>query len=255
MLKDSREKYEEIWQELGKALKGGIYMEYKNKEKLEDLLIFNTSFSEARMTTLGEYVERMPEGQKEIYYAAAKDIDTIKRMPQLEVFKENKIEVLYFVDKTDEFLTQNMDKYKDFKLQSVTREDFKFEDIVKQNSSDSNLEKDPSNDQGNDSYTEMLNAIKEQLNGKVKDVKVSKRLISSPVCFVNTNSGATFNMEQLLKGVNQIAPKASRILEINPHHPIFSVIVKVYKKENSIEDLKNISEILFNQALLIEGYE
>ncbi len=255
LLKENREKYEEIWLELGKALKGGIYMEYKNKEKLEDLLVFNTSFDEAKMTTLSEYVERMPQGQKEIYFAAAKDIDTIKRMPQLEVFKDKRIEVLYFVDKIDEFLTQNLDKYKDFKLQSVTREDFKFDDIIKQDGSDSIQEKDQNKDQEHETYKDMLNAIKEQLNGKVKDVKISKRLISSPVCFVNSNSGTTFNMEQLLKGVNQVAPKASKILEINPHHSIFAILEKVYKKENSAEDLKNISEILFNQALLIEGYE
>lgn len=130
LLKESREKYEEIWLELGKTLKGGIYIEYKNKEKLEDLLVFNTSFNETKMTTLSEYVERMPQGQKEIYYAAAKDIDTIKRMPQLEVFEERRVEVLYFVNKIDEFLTQNLNKYKDFKLKSVTREDFKLEDIA-----------------------------------------------------------------------------------------------------------------------------
>jgi len=255
LLKDKREKYEEIWLELGKALKGGIYMEYKNKEKLEDLLVFNTSFDETKMTTLSEYVERMPVGQKQIFYAAAKDIDTIKRMPQLEIFKERAVEVLYFVDRIDEFLTQNLDKYKDFKLQSVTREDFKFEDILKLDDGEKNQEEDENKDYADEHYKEMLNAIKEQLKDKVKDVKISKRLISSPVCFVNTNSGTTFNMEQLLKGVNQIAPKASRILEINPHHSIFSVIKKVFKEENSKEDLRNISEILFNQALLIEGYE
>ncbi|NVO09184.1 MAG: molecular chaperone HtpG [Bacteroidales bacterium] len=254
LLKEKREKYEEIWLELGKALKGGIYMEYKNKEKLEDLLMFHSSFNESKMTTLNEYVERMLEGQKEIYYAAAKDIDTIKRMPQLEVFKEKKVEVLYFVDKIDEFLTQNLDKYKDIKLQSVTREDFKFEELTKPNASDSTQD-NHDKDYENEAYKDMLNVIKEHLNGKVKEVKISKRLISSPVCFVNTNSGTTFNMEQLLKGVNQIAPKASKILEINPHHPIFSMIEKVYKNENSAADLKNISEILFNQALLIEGYE
>lgn len=101
----------------------------------------------------------------------------------------------------------------------------------------------------------MLNAMKEHLDGKVKEVKISKRLISSPVCFVNTNSGATFNMEQLLKGANQITPKASKILEINPHHAIFNILEKIYKKRNSGEDLRTISEILFNQALLIEGFE
>jgi len=255
LLKDSRDKYEEIWPEFGKSLKGGIYMEYKNKEKLEDLILFNTSNDESKMTTLNEYVERMPEGQKEIYYAAAKDQDTIKRMPQLEIFKERNIEVLYFVDKIDEFLTQNLDKYKDYKLKSVTREDFNLNDILKKDEKDNAAEGEKEEKDKNSEYKELLEAIKAQLEGKVKDVKISKRLKSSPVCFVNSNSGASFNMEQLLKGVNQVAPKASKILEINPDHAIFSVIEKVYNKKNSNAELKNISEILYNQALLIEGFE
>jgi molecular chaperone HtpG len=255
LLKNSRDKYEEIWPEFGKSLKGGIYMEYKNKEKLEDLILFSTSNDESKMTTLNEYVERMPEGQKEIYYAAAKDKDTIKRMPQLEIFKEKNIEVLYFIDKIDEFLTQNLDKYKDLKLQSVTREDFNLDDVLKEDeksSKDTNAKED---EEKNNEYKDLLEAIKEQLEGKVKEVKISKRLKSSPVCFVNSNSGASFNMEQLLKGVNQVAPQASKILEINPDHAIFSVIEKVHGKKNDNNELKNISEILYNQALLIEGFE
>lgn len=252
LLKENREKYEEIWPEFGKALKGGIYMEYKNKEKLEDLLLFYSSGND-KMTTLNEYIERMPEGQKEIYYAAAKDIDAIKRMPQLEIFKEKNIDVLYFVDKIDEFLTQNLDKYKDIKLQSVTREDFNLDGVLKKNENIEPNEK--AEDDKNIEYKDLLDAIKKQLDGKVSDVKMSKRLKSSPVCFVNSNSGASFNMEQLLKGVNQFAPKATKILEINPKHSIFPIIEKVYKNRNANNELKNISEILYNQALLIEGFE
>ena len=254
LLKGNKDKYEEIWPEFGKALKGGIYMEYKNKEKLEDLLLFNSSYNESKMTTLNEYVERMPEGQKEIYYAAAKDIDTIKRMPQLEIFKEKEIEVLYFIDKIDEFLTQNLDKYKDFKLQSVTREDFNLEDILNEDKKEEKKE-DEKEEHKSKEYKDLLKAIREQLDGRVRDVKISKRLKSSPVCFVNSNSGTTFNMEHLLKGVNQLTPEASKIMEINPNHAIFSIIEKVHSKKNSTAELKNISEILYNQALLIEGFE
>lgn len=255
LLKNSREKYEEIWPEFGKSLKGGIYMEYKNKEKLEDLILFNTSNDELKMTTLNEYVERMPEGQKEIYYAAAKDKDTIKRMPQLEIFKEKNIEVLYFTDKIDEFLTQNLDKYKDFKLQSVTREDFNLDDVLKEDKKGKKEENEKVEEDKNNEYKNLLEAIKDLLEGKVKEVKISKRLKSSPVCFVNSNSGTSFNMEQLLKGVNQVPAQASKILEINPDHAIFSVIKKVYREKKDNAELKNISEILYNQALLIEGFE
>lgn len=265
LLKNKREKYEEMWAEFGKAIKGGIYMAYKNKEKLQDLILFPSSYMSDKLVTLKEYVERMPEGQEEIFFATGKDIDTIQRMPQLEAFREKNIEILYFVDKIDEFLTQNLDEYDGKKIKSITREDFDLDKILKDKKEDKK-EKDKKDkddkEKKKDKFEELqkkhedlLNTIKIHLGDKVTDVKLSKRLTSSPVCLVTTNTGVTFNMEMLMKGANQITPKASKILEINPNHPIFDVLKKLHKADPNSQKIKNAGNILFYQAMLIEGYE
>lgn len=263
LLDDQRKKYEEMWTEFGKAIKGGIYMAYKNKEKLQDLLMFSSSHNPEGFTTLKEYVERMPEGQDEIYFASGKDIDAIKRMPQLEAFREKNVEILYFVDKIDEFLTQNLDEYDGKKLKSIMRQDFDLDKILKDKKEDEKKEddKDKQDDKKDEhaekekKYEDLLNTIKVHLGEKVTGVNLSKRLTSSPVCLVTSNTGVTFNMEQLLKSANQITSKAARILEINPNHTIFNVLEKLHKEDPNSGKMKNASNLLYNQAMLIEGYE
>ncbi|MCP5103537.1 MAG: molecular chaperone HtpG, partial [bacterium] len=265
LLENKREKYDEMWTEFGKAIKGGIYMAYKNKEKLQDLVLFPSSFNPEKLAGLKEYVDRMPEGQDEIYFATGKDIDTIQRMPQLEAFREKKVEIFYFVDKIDEFITQNLDEYAGKKIKSITREDFDLDKILKdkkkeedkkdkKDKKDKEKEKDPL-EELQKKHEDLLTTLKVHLGEKVTDVKLSKRLTSSPVCLVTTNKGVTFNMEMLMKGANQITPKASKILEINPNHAIFSVLKKLHKEDPNSTKLKNTSNILFYQAMLIEGYE
>ncbi|RPI79510.1 MAG: molecular chaperone HtpG [Desulfobacteraceae bacterium] len=257
MLADKRDKYDAFWKEFGKAIKGGLYMEWQNKEILEDLLLFSSSHDESKLTTLQEYVARMPETQKEIYYAPGKDLESIRRMPQLEIFKEKKIEVLYFADRVDEFLTHNLDQYKEKKLKSVTREDFDLGDLPdskKEEKTEAEKKDQETKDESPETKA-LLESIKNFLGNKVKDVKLSKRLKSSPVCLVNSNTGVTFNMEHLMKGVNQITPPASKILEINPNHEIYKTLKSLYEKDKNSPLLKQSSEILYHQAMLIEGYE
>lgn len=264
LLKNKRAKYDEMWAEFGKAVKGGIYMAYKNKEKLQDLVLFPSSNNPDKHTTLREYVERMPEGQEDIFYATGKDIDTIERMPQLEAFREKKVEILYFVDKIDEFLVQNLDDYDGKKLKSITREDFDLDKVIKEKKEDKKKEdkKDKEEDKKKDEFEELqkkhedlLTTLKIHLGDKVAAVKLSKRLTSSPVCLVTTNKGVTFNMEMLMRGANQITPKAAKILEINHHHPIFDVLKSLHKEDPNSQKIKNAANILFYQAMLIEGYE
>ncbi len=265
LLKEQRKKYEEMWEEFGKAIKGGIYMAYKNKEKLQDLIMFPSSRSGEGLTTLKEYVERMQEGQKELYFATGNDIDAIKRMPQLEAFKEKNIEILYFVDKIDEFLTQNLDDYEGKKIKSITREDFDIDSVLGDKKDDKDEKKEDKDEKKEDKkdpfeelqkkHEDMLNTVKVHLGNKVHDVKLSKRLTSSPVCLVTTNQGVTFNMEMLMKGANQITPEAKKILEINPNHKIFEVLRKLHKADPNSDKMKTSSVVLFNQALLIEGYK
>jgi molecular chaperone HtpG len=263
--KDHRKEYEAWWNDFGKAIKGGIYMKYNNKDKLQDLLMFNSSHKDVQgLTSLKDYIDRMPTGQKVLYYAPAKNIESIKRMPQFEVFREKNIEVLYFLDKIDEFLTQNMDEYEGKKLRSITREDLDLDDIIQNPKGKKPEEKkeDPAKNQEKqefnklkEKYKDMLEHIKGMLGNSVTDVTLSKRLKISPVCLVNSNTGVTFNMEQLLRGVNQPTANASKIMELNPNHQIFNILENLYKKDKSSDALKKISETLLNQAMLVENYE
>lgn len=259
LMEKKREKYEEVWEEVGKAVKGGIYMKYKNKESLQDLVLFPSSHNDGKLVSLKEYSERMPEGQKFIYYAPGKDIDTIKRMPQLEIFREKQVEILYFVDKIDEFVTQNLDEYDGKKLMSITRQDLDLDNIIEGEKKDSDeKEKETKKEEDKEKqekYKDLLESIKNHLGEKVAEVRISKRLTSSPVCLVTTNTGVTFNMEMLLKGANQMTAPARKIMELNENHKVFNVLTGLHKKDKNSDELKKFSELLFHQALLIEGYE
>lgn len=256
---NDRNTYNEVWKEVGKAIKGGIYMSFKNKESLQDLVMFPSSFKEDGYTTLKEYVNRMPEGQGFIYFAPGKDLDAIKRMPQMEIFREKRVEILYFVDKIDEFVTQNLDEYDGKKLMSVTRQDLDLDKIIVEEKKESDkVEEEKKKEEKKEKegkYKELFEAMKTHLGEKVAEVRLSKRLTTSPVCLVTTNTGVTFNMEQLLRSANQITPKASRIMELNEHHEIFNVLQNLFHSDKNSQDLKMYSELLYHQALLIEGYE
>jgi molecular chaperone HtpG len=262
LLKDERKVYEEVWGEVGKAIKGGIYMSYKNKESLQDLVLFPSSHKAEGQTTLKEYVERMPEGQKFIYFAPGKDLEAIKRMPQLEIFKEKNIEILYFVDKIDEFVTQNLDEYDGKKLMSITRQDLDLDNLIEEKSEDKekdkkekDAKKDDKDKEKEEKYKDLFEAMKTHLGEKVTGVRLSKRLTTSPVCLVSGNTGVTFNMEQLLRGANQITSQATKIMELNEKHPVFDALQESFKKDKESNQLKQFSELLYHQAMLIEGYE
>lgn len=255
--KNERKTYDEVWKEIGKAIKGGIYMAYKNKESLQDLVMFPSSHNEEGYVTLKEYVERMPEGQKSIYFATGKDIDAIKRMPQLEVFREKNIEILYFIDKVDEFVTQNLDEYDGKKLKSITRQDLDLDEVLGPDTEKDDKKEDAKEDKEKDpgKYKDLFATIKVHLGDKITEVRLSRRLTTSPVCLVTGSTGMTFNMEQLLRGANQVAPKATKIMELNEKHAVFSVLQEMFHKNKDSLEMKKFSELLYHQALLIEGYE
>jgi len=254
MLKDERSKYEEWWGQFGKAIKGGIYMHYTNKEKLQDLLLFDTSMSAEGKTTLAEYVSRMPEFQKEIYYEVGKDRAAIERLPQMEVIREKGVEVLYFTDKVDEFLTQNLSEYDDKKLKSASRGDFTLDDKSEDKEKKKDKDKEEEKSEEEIKHKDLLEKIKEHLGEKVKEVRLSKRLRTSAVCLVSQESGPSFQMEMLLNEANA-APmgRAQRILEINPNHSVFTTLVKTFDRDKDSSTIKDCSELLLSQAMLIEG--
>ncbi len=249
MLKNDREKYEKFWAEFGKAIKAGVYSDFAmNKEKLEDLLLFESS-KENKLTTLAEYVERMPETQKEIYYAAGKNRKKIENMPQMEQLREKDIEVLYFYDRIDEFASMSLREYHEKPLKSIASDEL---DITPEEEKKEVKEKKEKLETENKS---LFDSIKEVLKGKIDNVRVSERLKKSPVCIVSGHEGLTLNMEQVLNeaGQNMMGAKAERILELNPDHKIFEVVKKLHDDENSKAKFKDYCDILYGQAMILEG--
>lgn len=244
MLKNERDEYEKFFENFGLNLKYGIYSNYgMNKDKLQDLLLFKSS-KDGKYVTLKEYTDRMPESQKSIYYAVGKSVEEIERMPVSEKLRKKNIEVLYFLDERDEFVSGILGTYADKPFQSVSKGDLDL---------DSEEEKKALEEKATENK-DMLDAMKEDLKDKVTEVRISSRLSESdPVC-ITAAEGVSLEMEKYMSqdpmnGGN--GPKASKILEINPDHPVFAKLKEVYK-ENP-EKLKDYADVLFNQAMLIQG--
>ena len=241
MLTNEREKYEEFFKNFGLQLKFGVYSGYgANRELLEDLLLFYSS-KEKKLVTLAEYVSRMKEDQKYIYYAAGDSIQRLDRLPQTELLKEKDYEILYLTDDVDEFAIKMLHQSGGKEFKSVS-------------SGDLGLEKEEESadiKQKAEENKALLTKLKESLEGKVKEVRLSSRLKSHPVC-IASGGELSLEMEKVLNAMptdNKV--KAERILEINPGHPIFDTLVQLHEKDK--DKLAVYAELLYNQALLIEG--
>lgn len=246
LLSNDPEKYEKFWKEFGRALKIGAYSDIQSRDKLKDLLLFSSSQDCDKLTSLKDYVARMPENQKVIYYATGKDQASVDRLPQMELLKEKNIEVLYLFDQVDEFTIDALQEYQDKKFQSISRGDLHLEDI------DSPEAKKNSEAIYKENET-LIQSIKELLKGKVADVKISNRLKSSAVCLVSDDKGISLSMEQILSEMNQTMYKASRILELNPNHDLFTTLQNLHETAPDSAAFKDYCELLYVQALLIEG--
>ena len=246
MLEKDRPKYKKFWQEYGKAIKNGVYSDYANREKLQDLLMFPSSISEDEPTTIAEYISRMPETQTVIYYAAGKDRSTVERLPQMEILKEKGLEVLYLFDRVDEFAIDSLREYKEKKFQSISRGDLKLQEL--------DAPKDKKDDESAVKENEsLIAAVKEHLKSRVADVKISNRLKTSPVCLVSGDEGISLAMEQILSEMEKPIYKASRILELNSEHELFATLKHLYATAPDSENFKDYCELLYGQALLMEG--
>lgn len=242
MLENDREKYLTFYDAYGTILKYGVYDNFgANKEKLQDLILFKTSKSDDYIT-LKEYVNRMKEDQKNIYYATGQTKTQILNRPQMDVLKEKDYEVLFFTDDVDEFMVQILNSYDDKPFKSVQQGETDLMDADKKKDLESK-EKD---------HSKLLKAIKQSLKDKVKDVKLSGRLKDSPVCLVS-GEGLSLEMEKVLsKMPDQGGLKAEKILEINPDHDLFKALNTVHEK--TPKKIDDYASLLYHQALLIEGY-
>ncbi|WP_297521879.1 molecular chaperone HtpG [uncultured Clostridium sp.] len=239
LIKNDREKYDTFFKEFGKQLKYGMYEDFgTNKDELKELVMFYSS-KEQKLVTLDEYIERMSEDQKYIYYAAGESKEKIARMPQTEMVLDKGFEILYFTDDIDEFAIKILEKYKEKEFKSVSSGNLGFETENKEDEVIKEENKD------------LFASLKEALVGKVSDVKPSSILKTSPVC-LSTAGDLSIEMEKILSAMpsNQDV-KSEKILEINIHHDIFNSLKDSF--ENDKDKFGLYANILYNQALLIEG--
>ncbi|MDN4095483.1 molecular chaperone HtpG [Brevibacillus agri] len=241
MQKNEREKYEKFYQAFGRQLKYGVYSDFgTHKDTLQDLLMFYSS-KEKKLVTLAEYVERMPEDQKYIYYATGESNERIEKLPQTELVADKGYEILYFTEDIDEFAIKMMRTYKEKEFRSVSSADLGIEAD----------DQDKAADAENADNQELFSYMKSLLEGKVTSVKASKRLKSHPVC-LSTEGDVTIEMEKVLNAMpNSQGVKAQKVLEINVNHNVFQSLKTAFAEDK--EKVNLYTALLYNQALLIEG--
>ncbi|MFJ8259068.1 molecular chaperone HtpG [Peribacillus asahii] len=241
LLKHDREKYEAFYQSFGRQLKFGVYNNFgQEKDVLQDLLMFYSS-KEKKLVTLDEYVSRMPEDQKYIYYATGETNERIEKMPQTELVADKGYEILYFTDDVDEFAIKMLLNYKEKEFKSVSSGDLGIEE-----------ENDNKHEAEEKANKELFDLMKEVLSEKVTDVKVSKRLKTHPVC-LSANGELSIEMEKVLNMMpNNQQVKADKILEINVNHEIWKSLKSAFEQDDK-EKVRLYTNLLYNQALLIEG--
>ncbi|MCC8110252.1 MAG: molecular chaperone HtpG [Ruminococcus sp.] len=243
MMKNDREKYEKFYQSFGLQLKYGVYQDYgMHKDVLQDLLLFSSS-KDRKMTSLQEYVNRMPKGQESIYYAVGENIQRIELLPQTEQVKDKGYEILYFTDNVDEFAVKMLQDYQGKKFQSVLDSKLDLETEEEKKALEKKQEKSH----------DMLETMQKALEGKVGSVKLSGRLKSHPVCL---SSEGDLSMD-MAKTLNEMPDnegekaKAQTVLELNPEHEIYTKLMQL--QENDSKTLTEYAKLLYDQALLIAG--
>ena len=241
MLNNDREKYEQFWKAFGLQMKYGLYDNYgAKKDELKDLVLF-TSSAEKKLTSLKEYVSRMKPEQKYIYYGCGATVERDLSLPQAETLQEKGFEMLCLTDNVDEFALRMLMKYDDKEFRNISSDDLELE---------STEEKEKVKELAEENK-DMLAFVKESLGDKVKDVRLSGKLKSHAVC-ITTDGMISTEMEKVLNAMPaQEKIKAQRVLEINGEHPIFQRLQELYQSDK--ERLKLYAEILYDQALLLEG--
>ncbi|EGS5728050.1 molecular chaperone HtpG [Clostridium perfringens] len=238
MMKNDRESYEKFYKSFGRQLKYGVYDDFgMNKDELKDLLMFYSS-KEKKMVSLSEYVERMAEDQKYIYYAVGESNERIEKMPQTEMVLDKGYEILYFTEDVDEFAIKMLMNYKEKEFKSVS-------------SGDLGIESEEENKKENEENKGIFEAMKEALGEKISAVKASSRLKNYPVC-LSSEGEVSIEMEKILSAMpNNQGVKAQKVLEVNTNHEVFNSLKDAI--ENDKDKFNLYTKLLYNQALLVEG--
>lgn len=239
---EDKEKYAKFWQAFGQVIKEGPAEDFGNREKIAKLLRFATTFddSEEQTVSLDDYIQRMLKDQDKIYYITASSFIAAKNSPHLEIFRAKNIEVLLLSDRVDEWLVAHLPEYQGKKLVSISKGDLNLE---------SKDEKAKETEVKKEEYQDVVKKMQKILGDKVKEIRISDRLTDSPACLVAAENDMSVHLQRLLKATGQEVPTVKPILEINPKH----LLVQKIKNNPKDELAKNITEILFAEALLAEG--
>ncbi len=240
MMASDRPGYEKFWANFGATLKEGIPLEPTSVEKIQDLLLFQSTATD-QQTSLREYVDRMKPGQKGIYYVTGESLSQIKNSPYLERLRAKGYEVLLLTDRVDAWVTTGLNKYADKPLQSITS------DNLELSSEDEKKAEDEIRKEAESKYKSLIENMQAALKEKVSEIKVSERLTESPVCLVSSGASSA-HLERMMESMGQAIPKSKRVLEINPHHPLFERMLKAPQLKQG-----EWAELLYQQALLNEG--
>ncbi|HEC06918.1 MAG TPA: molecular chaperone HtpG [Thiolapillus brandeum] len=244
MAKNDPEKYQKFWDEFGKVLKEGPAEDFANKERIAGLFRFASTKSEGDEETvsLDEYIGRMAEKQEKIYYITADSLAAARNSPHLEIFKKKDIEVLLMTDRVDEWLMSHLTEYKDKTFQSVTKGQLDLGELEAEEDKEEQKKAEKE-------HKKLLKGIKKALGEKVKEVRVSSRLVDSPACLVVDDYDMSQNLARVLKQLGQDAPMPTPIMELNVEHPL----VERLEKEKDKDRYSELANLLYDQALLAEG--
>jgi len=243
------EKYLEFWEQFGRALKEGVATEFDHKDRMVRLLLFNTSHDPQKLTTLKGYVERIKEGQDEIYFLTGESRSVVENSPHLEAFKEKGYEVLYLVEPIDELLVQYLTEFDGKKLRSVGKGNVKLGSAEEKDDVEKDLK------QKEEAASGLLQLLQKSLDEYVKEVRLSTRLVSSPACLVGSEIDYSPQLERLLQKAKGGGPKQRRILELNPNHEIFIKLKDRYERDSNDLALERYADLLLGYSLLAEGSE
>ncbi len=252
MLAEDRDKYLGFWNEFGRVLKEGVSLDPANRDRITPLLLFPSSNDPEKRTTLAEYVERMKDDQEEIYYLSGESRTVVESSPHLEAFKEKGYEVLYLVDPVDEFVAQGLPEFDGKKVKSVGKGEVELGSEEERKQAKEKLEEKQK------SYSNLMELLQKNLDEWVKEVKVSNRLTSSPVCLVGDEHDMSPHLEKLLRqseGLGGMGGPQKRILEINPGHELLTKLQERFEKDQEDPAVADYAHLLYGYAVLAEGSE
>jgi len=240
--------YAAFWKEFGQVIKEGIHFDYANKEKLQDLVLFESTATESgAFVSLKDYVSRMPEGQKEIYFITGFSREALEQSPHLEAFRAKGFEVLFMTDPVDEWVVQALTNYDEKPLKAVDRGDISLDN------EEEKKEKEKKREDAQKEFSDLISLMTDHLKDKVKEVRFSNRLTDSACCLVAEEYGMNANMERIMKAMNQAVPESKRVLELNPDHAILKAMAGIYQQDKTASSLSDYADLLYDQALLTEG--